>query len=59
MSQNTCERSGFRKYKPRVQYFDLTIQNKMVRESEGIWSLSGGPENRGPVILRAFSPRTL
>lgn len=43
MSQNTCERSGFAKYKPRVQYFDLTTQKKMVTESEEkrFWSLPG------------------
>lgn len=48
MSQNTCERSGFAKYKPRVQYFDLTTQKKMVIESEEkrFWVYRGASELR-------------
>lgn len=43
MSQNTCERSEFAKYKPRVQYFDLTTQKKVVMESEEkrFWGVTG------------------
>lgn len=40
MSQNTCERSGVRKYKLRVQYFDHVTQKKMVIDSgeKKIWN---------------------
>lgn len=60
MSQNTCERSGFAKYKPRVQYFDLTTQKKMVIESEEkrFWVYRGASES-GSVILMLISPRML
>lgn len=55
MSQNTCERSEFAKYKPRVQYFDLTTQKKAVIESEekraGVW--------RGTSELRICHPEAL
>lgn len=53
MSQNTCERSGVRKYKLRVQYFDHITQKNMVMDSmERL-----GTKNS--VILKYFSPMTL
>lgn len=58
MSQNTCERSGFVKYKLRVQYFDLPTQKKA---GYGEWreEKSGHLRVKGSVILKLFSPRTL
>ena len=53
MSQNTCERSGVRKYKLRVQYFDHITQKNMV--IDGMERLG----TKNSVILKYFSPMTL
>lgn len=61
MSQDTCERSGFVKYKLRVQYFDLTTRKKMVVESEEkrIWSLAGDLRIKDLSSWSSFPPRIL
>lgn len=61
MSQNTCERSGVRKYKCRVRYFDHITQKKMVIDSgqKKIWNFVEKLGTKGSIILKLLSPMTL
>lgn len=61
MSQNTCERSGVRKYKLRVRYFDHITQKKMVSDSrqKKIWNFMDKLGAKESVILKLLSPMTL
>lgn len=61
MGQNTCERSGIRKYKLWVPYFDRIMQKKMVIDSgqKKIWNFMEKLGTKDSVILKLLSPTTL
>ena len=61
MSQNTCERSGVRKDKLRVRYFDHITQKKMVLDSgqKKTWNCMEMLGTKDSVILKLLSPMTL
>ena len=61
MSQNTCERSGVRKDKLRVRYFDHITQKKLVLDSgqKKTWNCMEMLGTKDSVILKLLSPMTL
>lgn len=61
MSQNTCERSGVRKDKLRVCYFDHITQKKMVIDSgqKKIWNFMEKLGTKDSAVLKLLSPMTL